>query len=181
MGLHSARPATRWCTTNLNTSSFGALAATITKPSGNGILELTSIRTGAVPCRMKLAFVGVGSDNDVYSARFTGWVRIGTAETGALWLPFPFLEVAATLGTLAGLGTEIVPSTERFADTITIVTERTLTSDVTREGTVEVYSPANNTIAHIIVEPGDFELIQVQEDQTTGTPTANVLVSLMGG
>lgn len=159
--------------TNANTSEFASKIPTLTEPTNDGVVHLTR-HTGLVPCRLKVWFIGLGADNDAFSARFIAWDRHGTA-TPFLWVPTIICELGAIVGAAVGVAGSPVLATERFADTLTIVTEPTITADTTRQGTIEVSSPANDLIAHAIIPFWPCDKFEVAFDQTTNTPTMNCL------
>lgn len=174
------RTAARALTTNSSASSFASKVYTVTEPSGNGIVELIRDGGGLVPQRVKLWPIGLGSENDAFSLRIIGWEKIGQGAAPATgWIPTIVAELACIVGTAVGVASSPVLNTERFADTITIVTEPTITAATTRQGTVELTSPTNDLIAHAKVWIEGFHKLEFTFDQTTGTPTMNVLFAFL--
>lgn len=163
--------------TNANTSSFPSKVATITEPTNDGVLNI--LDTGVtIPQWAHILPYGLGANNDAASMRVIGWRRVrGTTTDITLWVPEVLCEVACTFSAAVGIAGAPVLNTEAFADTITIVSEPTITADVTRQGTVEVYSPANDTQAYINVRLNGVEKIELTWDQTTNNPTTNALVT----
>lgn len=178
--MYNARPLVKAFTTNLNSSAFTKKVAKTTKPSGNGVLELGP---GAVPAFVRIFPYGLGADNDVFSLRVTGWHRVGSGPTpGTLWFAETLLEVTCTISTFVGVVGSPVLATERFADTIATVAtvgEPTRQADVTRSGTVAVFSPANDTPGWVVMRTYGCELLEFDIDQTTNTPPANALLQFL--
>lgn len=137
---------------------------------------------GYVPTWARIYPYGLGSDNDGFSLRLWGWFHIGAGPDGAkLWMPTILGEFTALISGFVGVAGAPVLNTERFADTIGIVAldgEYTITADVTRFGTVQLFTPANNTPGCVQVPLRGAEWIEWDFDQTTGTPTMNVLYQL---
>lgn len=178
--MYNARPLVKAFETNLDATAFTLKVPTTTKPSGNGVLVLGP---GAVPQRMRLFPYGLGADGDVFVLRVTGWHRIGSGPfPGTLWFPETLAELTCTMSTFVGVAGSPVLATERFADTIVSVTtvgEPSVASDVTRDGTFVIFSPANNTPAWVLMDTYGCELLQFDIDQTTNTPPANALVQFL--
>ena len=137
---------------------------------------------GYIPSNIRIYPYGLGSDNDVFSLRLWGWWHIGEGpDLAKLWMPSIIGDFVCTLSTFVGLAGSAILNTERFADTISIVAldgEYTLTSDVTRFGTVQLLSPANQSPACVQVPLRGPEWIEWDFDQSTGTATANALYQL---
>lgn len=165
--------------TSATDNGFPSRIPTITKPSGVGnsaaqatasaVFDLRNNGAAAsVSNSILMVFFGVGSDNNTFSARLAGWRRArprpgdsttppalgGAAEF--LWIPVPLFEVAVTLSsTQPGIVNSLIGATSLFADTITL-TGTTANDDVS----VDIVSPANDTIAHLVVDVKGFELVE---------------------
>lgn len=182
--MNAIRPYAKVFSTNQNSSAFTAPAATLTRPSGNGVLDLAGTAgLGANPFNwIRLLPYGLGSDNDVFSLRVIGWNRVLPATTAlpTIYIATKLIEVSCTISTYVGIAGSQVLATERFADTIGIVAlmEQTITSDTTRFGTIKLYTPADQTPAYFDLKLPPVELLTFDTDQTTGTPTANALYLL---
>ncbi len=171
------RPYKKALTTNNNDSSFASKVAKVAEPINDGVVALT--KDGAiVPFRVFLLPYGLGTSNDAFSMRVIGWRHIG-AYPNWLWIPTPLFELACVLGANGGVAGSPILNTELFVDTITVVSEPTITADTTRQGTVQVYSPANDTAAFAVAELYGVEKIEFTFDQTTQTPTMNCLVAFL--
>ncbi len=165
--------------TNAATSGFDSLIPTIVPPSGNGVWDFEDGGGLEVPEWVTVLPYGLGSDEDVFSLRLVGWRRIGgVGPIGSyLWVPSTQCELACTLGTCVGIAGSPVLNTERFCDTITIVTEPTITAATTRQGTVELFNPGDNTAGYFRVRLNGIQRLQFTADQTTQTPTMNALIA----
>ncbi len=166
-------------TANANSSSFASKIPTITEPANDGVIDL--IKDGCeIPEKLRVLPYGLGANNDAFSLRVIGWRRIASATPQlTLWVPTVLCEVACTMGQSVGIAASPVLNTEAFCDTITIVSEPTVTADVTRQGTVKTYSPANDTVGWLELKLGGVEKIEFTFDQTTNTPTTNCLIAFL--
>lgn len=174
-----ARPLRRALAANSTDTTFAAKSPVVARPSNDGVIDLTQDGE-LVPCFVKLFAVGVGANNDAFSVRITGWNRVIASDASKnIWIPQTIGELAFIMGQKAGLLSTVVPSTELFADTVTIVSEPTTTAATTRDGKITLYSPANDTLAFAVVPVWGFELIEFNFDNTTNTPTMNVLYAMM--
>lgn len=186
-------PLVRACATNASSTGFTAKTAGVTtKPSGNLVYPVAEIGY-EFRSRMRLWPIGVGSENDAFSIRIWGWNRSGSGNGagGIIWLASILGEFSCTLGKYVGVANSPVLATERFADTITVVSEPTtrdgeLTPSTdaetfTTQGTTEIFSPANDTPGWVELRLRGAELLEFDFDQTTGTPTMNALLQFLGG
>lgn len=172
-------------------TSFASKVATITRPSGQGVIDLTQNQeSGLVPEWLLLHPYGTGDDNDVFDMRVVGWRRAGagTPGTPAVFLPTVLGQFTCTMSAAVGVAGAFMVATERFADTIinhaTISTamERYIGTDsggAQTMGNILINSPENNLIASIEMRTKGCELIEVTFDMTTGDPAgANALYGL---
>lgn len=170
------RPLNRALTISNAGLTGGSRIPQLIEPNYDGVVNLAP-KTSQW---LKVWGVGVGADNDAFNIRVLGWSSIGSGPNyGTLWIPSVLGEVTVTLCTTVGVIGGQVMETERFADTITVVIEPTITADVTRQGTMLVTSPANNLIAHFLLSLQGFQKIEFNFGQTTGTPTMNALYSFV--
>jgi hypothetical protein len=166
-------------TTLSSSGSFTQPAATKTKPTGTGVIDLSSLaKQGADEAFC--TFIGTGDADDVYNFRLISWSIVpGDNSNADLWVPTTLADLVITLGTATGADGTLVPSTCLFADTITITKEPTITADTTRQGTIPIFSPANNTIAWAKIPLHGAQLIERIFDTDTGNPTGcDVLMKL---
>lgn len=148
-------------TTLATDATYPSRVVTLTEPvEGAGVIKLGA---GTVDTKniMLFCLYGTGSDNSVITGcRFIGWHRMqGTTPpyqtAGAVWVPVPLLEVAATLSSATGATNGVLTASHRFADTITVVAGYGNTNvDYT------LNSPANNTIAHGTFDYKGFAYIE---------------------
>ena len=181
--------------TSATDNGFPARIPTITKPSGLGdnaaqatasaVINLRNKETAAgVQNRAKFLFYGVGSNNNTFSARAIAWNRArprpGDSTTppalgGAqefLWIPVPLFEVAVTLSsTQLGIVNSLIGTTSFFADTIAL-TGTTANDDVS----IDIVSPANDTIGHIVADLKGAELLEVIFTTGGSATSCNALV-----
>lgn len=152
---------------NATDTSFASRVPTTTEPTGDGVVGLRSHPDQVVPTWLLLVPYGTGDANDAFDVRVVGWRRVGT-----LWVPTTLLEFTATLGTAVGVAGADVADTEKFADTVS--------DPATGKGSVGVdcqpTSPADNTVAHYLVDTRGCPKVEFLFDATTGDPTgANLL------
>ncbi len=157
--------------TNPSAASVAAVGLTlVAAPGGTG---------GYTPSLIRIYPYGLGADEDAFSIRLWGWWHLGSGpDLAKAWMPSLLGEFTCVLGSFAGYAGGPVLNTELFADTMGIVAldgEYTYTADVTRFGTVQLYTPANNTPACVQVPLRGAEYIEWDFDQTTNTPTMNAL------
>lgn len=182
-GYHLSRVVRRALATNANTSSFASKVPTIAEPTNDGVLNLTADGL-FVAKKIKLWPIGLGSNNDAFSMRVLGWHVCLLDGSKNLWFPTPIGEFACTIsGTAIGVAGSAVLATEMFADTITPVAtkirDRVIGAGTAVNSNYEIESPTDDTIAHIIMPIMGFQKLEFQFDQTTNTPTMNVLYSFV--
>lgn len=191
---HLARPFSKARSVNSSASAFTAptvtdyktLKALFTDAATAAARVVIPLSTqpggsGSVPCAIDIFPYGLGSNNDTFSLRLIGWRRYPTpiADDRILMIPFLLCELGCTISAFVGAAGFPILNTERFADTLTIVSEPTYTADVTRTGGIELFSPANDTPAYARVPLRGAEAIEFDFDQTLNTPTMNALYSLI--
>jgi hypothetical protein len=167
---------------NANASSFASKIPTVTEPINDGVLNLQ--QSGVfIPPFVMLWPILLGSDNDVSSMRLLGWNKVLLDTKTDLWFPTLIGEWACTACGAVGIAAAAVLNTERFCDTITPVAAHTR-DKVIAAGTAinsdfEVESPVGDVIGHIVAPIFGFQKIEFTFDQTTGTPTQNVLYQFL--
>jgi hypothetical protein len=148
-------------------------------PSGNLVNNIAQSPNSPVCDRIRIYPYGLGADNDTFDLRLWGWYRGKNPDT---FFPVTLLQCSCTISAFTGVAGGQVLDTERFADTISLtalIGEATVTANTTRTGTVELYTPANNTPAYVEVPLRGVELIEWDFDQTLNTPTMNALYQLI--
>lgn len=114
-------------------------------------------------------------DNKTMSMRVIGWREAGVDNQATkLWIPVPLVEVACTLtGTAIGVAGKALIATEGFADTIAL-TGTTANDDVS----VDIVSPANDTIGHLVVDVKGFQKLELSFTTGGSATSCNALVAL---
>lgn len=179
---------------NANTSSFAAKPPTIAEPTNDGVVNLTNGGV-VVPQHMLILPYGLGANNDAFDMRVLGWRHAGSSQgaQAALWVPVIIGQFSCICGNVTGVAatggqTPDVLATEFFCDTITVSgTRGALQPRVTNDngtgaefgGTIRVSSPANDTVAFVLLPLLGMEKVEFQFDQTTNTPTMNALIALL--
>ena len=163
---------------NATDTSFPSKIPTVTEPKGDAgtatgasVIE-TGLASGHWANAVVLVPYAIGDDDDVFAMRVIGWSRMKgpTPATRDLWIPTILAELTCTVSTAVGIAGAAVLNTERFADTITLVTGN---DDIS----VDITSPTGNVIAHATVDLKGFSKIELTFDMTTGDPTsANCLL-----
>jgi hypothetical protein len=178
MDMLTVRQFRRAKTTN-SSGGFTAKVPVLIKPANDGVIDL--VQDGnTIPGTLKIMAVGVGSDNDAMAVRLWGWTLVGgPGATLPVWVPVLIAELNFVLSTTVGVAGTVVPATERIADTVTIVTEASITAATTRQGEVLLTSPATQLPALALVPLRGFELVEFDFDDTVGTPTMNALFAGM--
>lgn len=141
---------------------------------------------GVVNQAMLIMPYGLGSENDVFDMKIVGYRRVhppmsdsrGMYVRSILGLFTCTISAAVGLAASGGVNPPVL-ATERFADTIVVGKEISWTADTTREGSVAVFSPANDSPGYIILPTLGCEAFEIEWDQTTGTPTMNALISFI--
>lgn len=106
--------------TAVTDAAFTALPLPLldTQPSGDGYFG------EFIPNQVVLAFYGLGNNNATLNARISLVKMIVKPLNGAVqapqWARMPVATLACTLGNNVGLGSGIIPSTNRFVDSITV-------------------------------------------------------------
>lgn len=135
------------------------------------------------PNLVKLVPFGVGSDDNTFLMRVIGWHLVfdrgaeqslyGAAVGDAMWDPVPLGEFTCTLCTQIGVAQGVIGATNRFCDTITVVgTSGTNGIDF------GIYSPANNTQAHVVVDMKGSQKLEVIFDRNSSATSCNALASM---
>jgi hypothetical protein len=149
-----------------DTGGFPSRVPTVTKPTVNdGVLRL---RGGGMMVQngILLLFYGIQSnDNTGILARVLGWRSVGQPDTPSeLWIPVPLAEFTMTIGNIPGIVNSQLAANQLFADTLAINN-----STGTQGTNVDVVSPANDTIAHALVDLKGFQMVEVIFNVVQGT------------
>lgn len=156
--------------TNATDSSFASVADTTTEPTGDGVISLASgDRVGAWTA--SIIFFGTGDANDVLLAKVYGVRRIGAAS----WTYIPLLSLTVTLGAKTGVAGGAVVATELYADTIVVASPSYGVAD----SSYRIVSPADDTVARVMLDTEGYEKLVIKFDDSTGNPTSmNALVAV---
>lgn len=160
--VNAARKLKRARTTNATDTSFASKVPTVTRPSGEGVVDIRKSGYGAD--ELILIPFGTGDADDVFDMKVIGWKQVGD-----LWIPVPLLLATCTLGTAVGVDGEGVDDSEKFCDTVTA-------SFGVSNVSYQLFSPTNNTVAHIRAKANGFDLVEFCFEFSTNDPTgANCL------
>ena len=102
------------------------------------------------------------SSGDTFDMRLVGWRKVASNinQSLILWVPVSLVEVSCTVSTPVGIANADVVATERFCDTLALKTA------YQSKGSIEVISPANDTIAHLLADFKGFQKIEFLFDST---------------
>lgn len=168
---------------NQTSSSYVSKVPTQTEPSGDAgsatgasIIDLTS-KDGIIAQNALLVVpFGAGSDGNTFNFRVIGWRYIGTNPQTRLWVPVNLLELACTLSAVVGVAGMEVTNSERFVDTISVTKGSTLSGEAAAENVV---SPANDTIAHLMVDVKGFTKLELSFETGSSATNCNALIALL--
>jgi hypothetical protein len=151
---------------NDTASSFAPKVATVTRPSGTGIIAIEQVGRFTRNNVIVIPY-GIGADNTTMSARVISW-----REASGLWIPTIVCEVACTLSTSIGVAAQTVLDTERFADTLSLTLGNAGVD-------CQVFSPANNTPAHVVVDAKGASVLEVIFTTGGSATSCNALVAYL--
>lgn len=159
---------------NATDTSFPSRIPTATQPT----LAIGSTDGQVQENGVLLIPYAVAADTDTFSMRLIGWRPTPGSNTAneQLWIPTVLGEFACTCSTPVGVSGGYLAATDRLCDTITLV-GTTANANVN----VTIISPANDTIAYILVDLMGCTLFETTFDSTSaGTATGmNCLFTLL--
>ena len=167
---------------NTTATSYPSRLPTITEPVSAGTATATSqfVHTlgynGSCASNVVQIFpFGLGSDTNAFNMRVLGWRFLpATVALPAMWFPFPLAEFLCTLSsTLPGIADQQIIATSLFADTITLVG-----SVGNANISCEIVSPANDTMAHVIVDLKGCTKFEIIFDMVSATD-GNAILALI--
>ena len=175
-----SRPFLKARSVNATDTSFPSKIPTITEPSGDAgtatgasVIDLGGEKGGVCQNGMIVLPYMIGDDDDVMAMRIIGWRKIGNNPATNLWIPVIIAELTCTGCTAVGIAARDVLNTERFCDTLALVTGN---EDIS----IDIVSPTGNVVAHAIVDLKGFQKVEFTFDMTTGAPTSgNCLYALL--
>ena len=152
-------------------TSFASKIPTGTEPTGNGIIEIGANGLAVQNGIILVPYATAGND-DTFSMRLIGWRKLGTDPATLLWIPVVLAELACTASTVVGVAGRLVVATERFVDTITLVTGN---DDIS----IDIVSPTGNVVAHAVADIKGFQKLELTFDSTAvGATAMNCLYSM---
>ena len=113
--------------TNITTTSFTAAVATVTEPTGDGVITCTGTNAFVLPFGT--------ANNTTFDIRFDGWWEINS-----LWIPFRLLQWTNTVGLATGVADTAVVVADLWVDTVSAFLGTTR---------FDYDSPANDTQAWV--------------------------------
>lgn len=135
-----------------------------------------NVTNGNTASNARIIPFGVGSATQTFSVRVIGWSDaqpVAGSSNLPLWVPTILCEYLCTLSTVVGVADSAVLSTEKFCDTIALVSNRgTDGQDTTK------FSPTNNLIAHFLVDLKGAKKVELCYSVGTNTD-CNALVQLL--
>ena len=152
-----------WAERAAKTATPSGLAATTFRPGAGGGWYTEGVRN------LYVQPYGAGADNATLSFRFVGWRQ----TQGGLWVPGVLCEVDGTLCASVGVAGQDVGASERFCDTLSLVTNLG-NSNVS----VEVFSPQNNTPGHLLLDTKGAEYVELLVKVGTAT-SGNALAGVL--
>lgn len=117
-------------------------------------------------------YASVGSSDDTFDMRVYGWRLFRGPYLGVTretWLPVFLGQFAVTLGDISTQAASSVGA-GAYADTIS------LTYPATSVPSVEVFSPANDLMAHVTIDVKGFQKLQVTFDAGAQATAVNALL-----
>ncbi len=183
----SAQPFRRARLTNATDNGFPTRVPTKTEPTGtgnnaaqataSGVHSLNgSVRGGIGQNSVIICPYGVGSNDNTFSFRVIGWRVVDDQSDLSLreWIPVKLAEYSVILSsTPAGAAGGILGATNLFADTIAIV--GTSGND---DISMEIVSPADNTIAHVVVDLKGAQKLEVTFTTGGSATSCNALIAM---
>lgn len=177
--------------TKTTDAAFPSRIPTLTEPTGLGdsaaqatasaVFDLIGDepRADGRSERNKIVVVpfGAGSDTNTFSLRVIGW-RIAydrnkaRRSDTAVWIPITLVELLCTLSTPVGVTGGFLTASDRFCDTIAL-TGSTANDDVD----LSITSPADNTIAHAVVDCKGCQKVELTFQIGVSATSANALVA----
>lgn len=126
---------------------------------------------------VKILFFGTSAADQTFKARLIGWRYCVERDTdwvkeSAIWIPTTLAEFTLTLGTSPGLAGCVVDENQLFADTIAI--SGTSGND---DVSIDIVSPADNTIAHVVADLKGSQKFEVTFDRNSSAASCNGLVA----
>lgn len=165
----------RMLTTSATDTSFPSKIPTATKPSESatsGVIDLRGIDNLNT---VLLVPFGAGSDTDTFVMRVIGWSSCEVVgDSDRLWIPTTLGDFTCTLTTATGVASKSLVVADKFCDTIVNVAAYDDLDGIT----FRVRSPANDTIASILIDVEGHQMLEVTFDMT-GATSGNCLAKYL--
>ena len=144
--------------------------------TGSSIIELANQAVGdSVHDHVLICPYGTGANNTTFSMRVIGWRQTFPGDSTSLWIPVTLGDFLCTLSSACpGVASMTIVATEFFADTIAL-TGTTANAGVN----VDVNSPANDTIGHILLDMSGFRKLELSFTTGGSATDANALIALL--
>jgi hypothetical protein len=175
-----SQPVRRVRATSYASAGYPTRIATVTKPSGDGVILCGDTGYETVS-HIKIVPFGAGADAGTFGMKVLGWMV--TAEPGVgtkqLWTPVELVTFAVALTTKVGVDGTPVTSTDRFCDTITSTGGRTFITS----GAAPIVdrwfqiSPTGDAIGMIMQPTLGFQLLELIFDNQSSATNCNALWS----
>lgn len=168
-----AGPFRKALATNSTDTSFPSRVPRLGIPlDGGGVVDLSNgADAGGANENLIVAVpYAVAGNDDTFSMRVIGWRGVGNGAS-QMGIPVILAEFACTCCAAVGVTGGAILATERFCDTITLVTGN---DDVT----AEIISPGGDVIAHVMFDVKGFTSVEFTFDSTAvGATSMNVLIA----
>lgn len=182
-----ARPYQKARVTSSTSTTFPTRVPTVTEPTtvapasatSQEVIDFTQGGNGPVPRAIMVTPFGNSADNDAFDIQVLGWRRVGTDPNLTLWVPVILASFRCTMSTSVGVAGSPVGASDRFTDTITVLSEPVMTALTQPLGTVKVYSPTTNVPGWFLLPIEGVEKIELIFANNVNTPTKNALVSFL--
>lgn len=143
---------------------------TLTRPSGEGIIEMTNNDGGLTLNALFLKPYGVGSDTNTFLMSVFGWDKIVgiSSTTKEQWTATLLASFTCTLTTVTGVAGGILGTSDKYCDTIAIGVGNANVSN-------EIVSPTGDVIAHIVLDTKGCPVVQIKMCRNGSATSENCL------
>lgn len=159
---------------NSTAASIVEPVPTLTRPSGDGVVDTHAEMGGSNPTRMLVLPFGDAATNTCLM-NFYGWKLLPPhgSNQSAIWVPFFLSSYTVTLSTVPGLANTDLNATQRMAGTIVVVKGGTVGVDYS------IFSPTGNSVASVWQKLNGASIISVVTGLNSSATSVNALVCLM--
>jgi hypothetical protein len=162
-------------TANSTAASIVEPVPTLTRPSGDGVIDTRSEIGGANPTRILVLPFGAGAATNTCLLNLYGWKILpphGTNQV-AIWVPFFLSSYTVTLCTVPGLANTDLNASQFMAGTIVVVKGGTAGVDY------GIMSPTGNSVASVWQKLNGASIVSVVTGLNSSATSVNALVALM--